>query len=1204
MILPKTKTSALMLPILTIAMSFFITNTTYAAGNTQDNIVKKSYLQGLGVCYELKNGGTDDDYKEGWGPFTSNVKDDNYESMTPDQYQLAGEVATSTYENDFSYKKLFPKEPAKNKIRLPNGWTPESSDSKTNCAHLVNGGDGFSDTIYDRFNKPEAKIQSNSSADDIKKFMEKMGYKKESSSTENGRKCFTITYDWQKYEINDDDSWRQLSNEKGSEKSSEVCADIENGIVTKLSYPNDTMDARYLSLGVDYMSGGVTIDFIMAYDPENFDYNCNVMNGMNCYPFGSNLDDGGQEGLAYLSIYDKNYSWDQFYDELEKRVNALKGGKDNFSNVYNGDDFGYAIGLTGKSINVTDSQATDVVWKLNGSRATARNKAISYLNTGNNIGSSYSKLGLTESQAVVLYQHYIKDVAQATVNCDLDSPSSTDVAVKWFESATERKDCYITGYNADETEYNIVDDKGYFTLGVKFSELVNKLNAMAIDTLDGVDDAIESSQSTIEANPDDPPEKEPSCFDGGGSLGWILCPLLESLGKTTTFLYEKVIEPFLQVNTQLFRGNVEVRDPNDPNKVIQEKSGSVGAWGIFRDIANIVLVLFFIFILFSQISGFGIDNYGIKKLLPKIIVAAILINLSYIICQIAVDLSNILGFGLKRMMDEMAEGIPMPDGEYSISGNIISTLVPILTVGIAGLAIWSQGLVAAILAVLATIIVGVIGIIFIFALLSVRQAGVILLVVISPVAMACYMLPNTKSLFNKWLKAFQGLLLLYPICGLLIGAGNFASKVLLSTDTENFFIALSAMLINIVPFFFIPTLLKGCFAAMGNIGARISGVGRNISGQAKRSINGSELAQRKRSEQAEMRRMRRAGVKYDKDGNLMLTKRGIRQNAKAERTGWRGMSAGAAARLNAERASFSRNATSSNKYVGDGAERQLELDRMAQEQRDRHSEVDDTILAMQSGNMSYMGDTFGSDGKITGSEQQTVDVHDIGSMQKALTHYLRHSDGNEQNIQALVKTLSQKGDDGRAAVRQSMEDAIRQSGDNGQKLASSGVRAYSAEIMDGFAKDYKENARTTFDFAAGNQAIKDDTDTSTLSMPTTVNAGALKAATVGGIDEGELTRVVDTFNNDQTSAEDKATIARVAYDAINSESGTSIKEKNRARLQELANHHIVKTMDCAALDASGEPIGGPHERISLRGDGKYINEQGAVVKISSYKVIE
>ncbi len=1192
------------LPFLTLFCFFallFAPNTTYA--DTKDNIVKKSYLQGLGQCYSLKNGGTEDSYKTGifgWGTKTN----DNGVEMNPNYHQLDGNISISQYYNDFSYRKLFPNEPAVNKIRLPNGWTPENGDSKTNCAHLVNGGhDGFTDTIYDRFGKSDAKVTNSSPITKIDSFMQNMGFKKDNNDITNGRKCFKISFEWQLYNKEDDDNW-EVTSSKGTGESNTICANIEDSKVVSFE-PIDN-DYKYLTIWTD--PGGALI-FHVIYDPQNADLLCRGHFGDNCAPFGSDYDGGHDEYNSFWLDSSNNNTWDFVKSELEKRVNALKGGKGNFGNASEELFYGSTIGVTGKKLIVTDSVGSNTTWVIDGTRATAADKAIGYLNQGNDIGENYSKVKLTSSQEVVLYQHYITDVAKATISCDVTNPTSTDIAIKWFEKADERKDCYITAYKNDETEYNVLDANRYFTKGVKFDELVAMINALTIKKLTGVDDAITPSQQTGPNNPNNPdqePEKEPSCFDGGGSLGWILCPLLESLGKTTTFLYEKVIEPFLQVNTQLFRGNVEVRDPNDPDKVIQEKSGSVGAWGIFRDIANIVLVLFFIFILFSQISGFGIDNYGIKKLLPKIIVAAILINLSYIICQIAVDLSNILGFGLKRMMDEMAEGIPMPDGEYSISGNIISTLVPILTVGIAGLAIWSQGLVAAILAVLATIIVGVIGIIFIFALLSVRQAGVILLVVISPVAMACYMLPNTKSLFNKWLKAFQGLLLLYPICGLLIGAGNFASKVLLSTDTENFFIALSAMLINIVPFFFIPTLLKGCFAAMGNIGARISGVGRNISGQAKRSINGSELAQRKRSEQAEMRRMRRAGVKYDKDGNLILTKRGIRQNTKAERTGWRGMSAGAAARLNAERASFSRNATSSNKYVGDGAEGQLELDRMAQEQRDRHSEVDDTILAMQSGNMSYMGDTFGSDGKITGSEQQTVDVHDIGSMQKALTHYLRHSDGNEQNIRALVKTLSQKGDDGRAAVRQSMEDAIKQSGDNGQKLASSGVRAYSAEIMDGFAKDYKENARTTFDFAAGNQAIKDDTDTSTLSMPTTVNAGALKAATVGSIDEGELTRVVDTFNNDQTSTEDKATIARVAYDAINSESGTSIKEKNRARLQELANHHIVKTMDCQALDSNGQPIPGSNhtERISLRGDGKYVNEHGAVVKISSYKIIE
>lgn len=1136
--------------IFTIAViSLFLPSVAYATYAPTD-MTKKALMQALSKCY-------------------------------------AGDGLTSEFANVGAYKgrdSLYNKK-VSSELPLPTGKAfHDINDSDLSCEDVIKGYSGLGGSIKDVFTYMGHSAPG-SGANNVGSWLEKYaGYKKTETLSASG-KCVKFNFS---YTVG---AWLNTQATTTTKTTDQICVDkIENGVIKgapqikqdggwnrdhgpTAPYSNTKMDA----FRVDSNTGNLT--FNKGFTGSGYNIQANS-----------------------VSIKADGEKWNDFVANIVKEipgstmyftVQASRNGPSQ-SSTYAGKDeikSGDAGGATGS-------------YKID--KNTSPKTAIKSLYGDKDLNSN-GVPKVTDEEKVHVYMYYFEKLFGAKVDCsvsdDVALGNGYDGPIKWFESGKTEvtKKCYVKSHG-NHDKVNGIDNSGMFQHeNIGYSDLLDYFKNLKLTKLEEPSGA---NPTDPEDNPSDPPEKEPSCYDGGGSLGWILCPLLESLGKTTTFLYEKVIEPFLQVNTQLFRGNVEVRDPNDPNKVIQEKSGSVGAWGIFRDIANIVLVLFFIFILFSQISGFGIDNYGIKKLLPKIIVTAVLINLSYIICQIAVDLSNILGFGLKRMMDEMAEGIPMPDGEYSISGNIISSLVPILTVGIAGLAIWSQGLVAAILAVLATIIVGVIGIIFIFALLSVRQAGVILLVVISPVAMACYMLPNTKSLFNKWLKAFQGLLLLYPICGLLIGAGNFASKVLLSTDTENFFIALSAMLINIVPFFFIPTLLKGCFAAMGNIGARISGVGRNISGQAKRGINGSELAQRKRNEQAEMRRMRRAGVKYDKDGNLMLTKRGIRQNAKAERTGWRGMSAGAAARLNAERASFSRNATSSNKYVGDGAERQLELDRMAQEQRDRHSEVDDTILAIQSGKMSYMGDTFGSDGKITGSEQQTVDVHDIGSMQKALTHYLRHSDGNEQNIQALVKTLSQKGDDGRAAVRQSMEDAIKQSGDNGQKLASSGVRAYSAEIMDGFAKDYKENARTTFDFAAGNQAIKDDADTSTLSMPTIVNAGALKAATVGGIDEGELTRVVDTFNNDQTSAEDKATIARVAYDAINSESGTSIKEKNRARLQELANHHIVKTMDCAALDASGKPIGGPHERISLRGDGKYINEQGAVVKISSYKVIE
>ena len=44
----------------------------------------------------------------------------------------------------------------------------------------------------------------------------------------------------------------------------------------------------------------------------------------------------------------------------------------------------------------------------------------------------------------------------------------------------------------------------------------------------------------------------------------------------------------------------------------------------------------------------NVDNYGIKRMLPKVIVTAILINLSFIICALAVDITNIIINGLSK----------------------------------------------------------------------------------------------------------------------------------------------------------------------------------------------------------------------------------------------------------------------------------------------------------------------------------------------------------------------------------------------------------------------------------------------------------------------------------------------------------------------------------------------------------------------------
>ncbi len=362
---------------------------------------------------------------------------------------------------------------------------------------------------------------------------------------------------------------------------------------------------------------------------------------------------------------------------------------------------------------------------------------------------------------------------------------------------------------------------------------------------------------------------ELTCMNSGGaeSLGWIVCPVLDLMTRASGQLYNNYIVPALQVKPKLFEERTG--DSNDTFDV----------WGIFQGFANVLFIILLLAVIFSQLTGVGIDNYGIKKILPKLLVAAILVNLSYYICVALVDVSNIVGNSLQAMFDGMASGLsaPLPGGGGSGAGATAITAVLILG-GLAavGVAIWQNP--AILLTLLVAALGVVISILFLFVILSAREAAIVVLTVISPLAFACYMLPNTKKLFDKWLKIWEGLLLVYPICGLLVGGGNFMSKLMLSatgagTDGSGFFGSFTAMLIGIVPIFFIPTVLKGSFAAMGNLGAKISGFGDRMRGGVTRGIRNSEGFRNAQKLGLERRTRKKAGL--DKNGNL--TKSGERR---------------------------------------------------------------------------------------------------------------------------------------------------------------------------------------------------------------------------------------------------------------------------------------------------------------------------------------
>jgi hypothetical protein len=122
------------------------------------------------------------------------------------------------------------------------------------------------------------------------------------------------------------------------------------------------------------------------------------------------------------------------------------------------------------------------------------------------------------------------------------------------------------------------------------------------------------------------------------NVGWIVCPGANFMTQLAVSAYD-MIDGFLQIDSARIFNTEE-----DGNKAAYE------AWKTFRDIANVIFVIIFLAVIFSQITGVGISNYGIKKTLPRLIMFAILINISFWLTVIIIDLSNIIGAGIYKFL--------------------------------------------------------------------------------------------------------------------------------------------------------------------------------------------------------------------------------------------------------------------------------------------------------------------------------------------------------------------------------------------------------------------------------------------------------------------------------------------------------------------------------------------------------------------------
>jgi len=355
----------------------------------------------------------------------------------------------------------------------------------------------------------------------------------------------------------------------------------------------------------------------------------------------------------------------------------------------------------------------------------------------------------------------------------------------------------------------------------KCNELVNEARdtAGAYAILASTSSSTTSNGNLKDAQSGD--DRETSCAIDG--VGWIVCPLMNFLGDINDKAFG-YLDNLLTIRPAL------ITDPS-----------TTKAWSAFRDIANVAFVIAFLIIIYSQISGLGVSNYGIKKLIPKLIAAAVLVNASYIVCAVLVDLSNIVGTSAYELLNssiDIGEGGPANGAASDTWSGVIGALLKAgVVIGLIA-ALFLAPMVLLALAMVLLILVG-------------RQAFVILLIVISPLAFVAFLLPNTEDWFKKWWKAFSVTLMVYPVVGIVFGASALASDILMnvandggSGDDENM-LKIVALSVLAIPLFAVPALIKGSLSALGSVGGKLSGLQDKANGMAKKSVMNGRIGEAK-----------------------------------------------------------------------------------------------------------------------------------------------------------------------------------------------------------------------------------------------------------------------------------------------------------------------------------------------------------------------
>lgn len=302
--------------------------------------------------------------------------------------------------------------------------------------------------------------------------------------------------------------------------------------------------------------------------------------------------------------------------------------------------------------------------------------------------------------------------------------------------------------------------------------------------------------------PDDVEEPEATTSCNVPGLGWIVCPVSDFIAEGVDTAYSAV-QQFLVVRPMAINN-----------------AGVYKLWDIMRSIANICFVIAFLIIIYSQVTSVGINSYGLRKMLPRLVIAAVLVNLSFLISSLAIDISNFLGYALYSLFESIFATLGTFPNELNLSTVMGAILggIPLAIGGVVWFAVAAGGSITSLVFLAFSFLIGMaFSVLTAFIILAARQALIVIFTIISPLAFVAMILPSTEKWFTKWRSSFLTILMMFPIFAVLFGGAQVAGRAIIIGSGGNALVVLLGFAVQIIPLALTPLIVKLSTGILGTI---------------------------------------------------------------------------------------------------------------------------------------------------------------------------------------------------------------------------------------------------------------------------------------------------------------------------------------------------------------------------------------------------